>query len=312
MASAVKDEFDKVDGKQNIIRFLKDLSYADAQLSLLSKGMNPNYNRRRMGEAYALIYHMRHVFEVCTALAAIQKKYPFPVWPRVKVLDVGSGTGSVPMALAYWMLREHWIKGDQTKVEVCCIEPSLPMRETAARILSRCCSASEIGDTRYSWNHSLAHDLESASKKRVRDDEKFHVVFFSYVFSSHPERMAETVRQVGHIVHQLLRPGGIALFVSPNPRNPDREVAKKKEFIDRLTIRLRDGRFRRLELDIYDRVVHDDRRRKFQAPQSPEPIIRARNFFNTQCAEVGLDAIYDDHERLRYGIFCHYAALISP
>ena len=67
-----------------------------------------NYHEPRKGEVYALWFHLMRMDNIVSALLAVKAKMKgtaFQIKPEMRVLDIGSGTGTGVMALTFVYAR---------------------------------------------------------------------------------------------------------------------------------------------------------------------------------------------------------------
>lgn len=233
-----------------------------------------NYNMPRMGEAYALWYHMLRVENIYMALArAYGDDLPSG---RVRMLDLGSGTGAGAMALGHLVGQRSWAEGEGTVVSVSCVEGAAPMRGMANRILRHFRNTLGVSEQLFDWNHEIARIQEAAKLPSAR---KFDLILFSYTFWVMSGTMADAFRTLSVRIAHHLAPGGLVCFLTPW------KPPQKRKFIDGICEQLGERGFQRLDVEPEEEDFPSGRRR-------PHPIMNARNFYNQECRRLGLPPIF--------------------
>ena len=256
VASTIERRYAQLPHNTDKTNFLTNLQKASSELWKLSRGYNVNYALSQMGDAYALYYHMRNTERIYIALDQIMQKVSLP--SQIKVLDVGSGTGSGAMAMAFWMYEKYWNHLKNAKLDVAMAEKALPMRDVAECVLNNFRHYVELSEEEFTWNHKI-NDMLSAS--RLPDDRTFDVILFCYTFWYQESIQWEKSKNYVLNIAKHLNPGGIMLFLTPT---------KKVGFIDYLKTDVL-SHMKNVSLDI-DRIN--------VAPNStPLAIVSMRKFF---------------------------------
>ena len=269
VAASVKELYNQLDDTTKI-SFLTDLQKASDELWKLSKGFNVDYDLRRMGEAYALYYHMRNAERIYIALDQITQKLSLP--SQMKILDIGSGTCSGAMAVLFWMYQKHWGRLENAKLDFALVEKASPMREVANYILDVLRSHLNLTENEFIWNHRI-NDLLSAS--RLPSDRKFDLIRFAYTFWYQDHTQWDNPKRYVLNIAKHLNPGGIILFLTPT---------KKIDFINSLKNELLNCQMKTIRLDIDNLDIAPN--------QNPEPITQMRKFFEEQCRATSLSNIF--------------------
>lgn len=212
VADTVWAERNLAEQQGTLTLFHKELRDASEELKKLSRGGNVNYDLPRVGEAYALWYHMRRVSQIYEAL----EKFPQVATPLEKgwadtwsVLDIGAGTGAGAMGLSAW-ISQALPAGCLQRITVDCLEPSRQMISAGENIVAQMQqSGLPIGQTRW-----LQGGIGGAADYAP---DRYHLILCSTTFDYLEEN--DWDRSIGEIVgflHQCLRPGGCVVFLAPN------------------------------------------------------------------------------------------------
>ncbi|HEX6370964.1 MAG TPA: class I SAM-dependent methyltransferase [Longimicrobium sp.] len=225
--AVVNDSYADCNGPEAQRTFLRSLDQANEELFRLSRSENPDYGLPKMGEAYALWYHMRRVANVYAILSAFEedlfRSSPSGQW---RVLDVGAGTGAVSMALACWMYSRRLALADRVQTRVLCLEPEDPMVEVADFILRRVSARTGCRLPLLRRLKNL-HFLEEAGA--IPRGEVFELVIFSTTFDfvSDDAGRRSVIADVQAVLDRLL-PDGLAIFLAPR-------VPQKSMFMEELS-----------------------------------------------------------------------------
>ncbi|HEV7588024.1 MAG TPA: class I SAM-dependent methyltransferase [Longimicrobium sp.] len=200
-------------------QFYLDLRTASAELFKLGDQQNVEYSVPRMGEAYALWYHMRRVANAYDALQAFTAEIRAAFWSSKpwRVLDVGSGTGAVEMALTRWLV-DHDAEAETDPFGTCtvtCIEPSAEMAAVSRALLDR-------------FARRLDRDLDVEVHTCALEDwvpengQEFDLIVFSTTFDYLTgEARRSMKRTVTELVGRHLTDWGVVLFIVPKGEGSD-------------------------------------------------------------------------------------------
>lgn len=268
------------------LRYLRELKAANEQLLRLSAGLDVDYSLPRIGEAYALWYHMRRVANVFEAFSCFEedllRSSPSGQW---RVIDIGAGTGAGSMALAAWMCFRGFSTARSVQTRVVAIEREGAMLEAADFILRRVARAlgTELPLLRFPKGVRRLADAVHLPAYEV-----YEVALFSTTFDHLPPG-AQRNEAIGAILAVLdrLLPHGLAFFLVP-------ETESKLSFFRELQEALRSrGGWTRL--------------RKTEPASPPVPaagtvqqvIADARSFFHHEGARLGLSSAIFPPQRER-------------
>ncbi|HEX8316839.1 hypothetical protein [Longimicrobium sp.] len=210
--------------------FHQELARASQELLKLSRGENCDYDLPRMGEAYALWYHMRRVSQIYEALekfpqvaTALEKGWADP-W---RVLDIGAGTGAGAMALSSWISHAHPSDAPQ-RTAIDCLEPSGQMISTGEKIVEqKQKSGLPLAQTRW-LQGGIGAEADYAP-------DKYHLILCSTTFDYLEED--DWSRKVGEVTtffNGRLKPGGCAIFLAPNRGFDGVQQGPKVRFVEEL------------------------------------------------------------------------------
>jgi SAM-dependent methyltransferase len=212
--AVIDDSYADADTPGKQTRYLRELARANAELRGLSAGRNADYGLPRMGEAYALWYHMRRVANLYQILSGFEedlvRSSPSGQW---RILDVGSGTGAGSMAFAVWMFTRGFSLGRHVQTRVLCVEPENPMLEMADFILRRTAERTrcELPLLRMRKDERT---LNAAA--RLPAVEVFEVVLFSTTFDylDDPAQRESEIASVRTVLDRVIE-DGLAFFLVP-------------------------------------------------------------------------------------------------
>lgn len=279
---------------------LKDKSYEynASRVSSDRENNKADYSMARIGEAYALQYHLHNADNIYTALSQIRLN---PVLPaNTRILDVGSGTGSGAMAIAYWIAKNCSNLPDSVSIEG--VEPAKPMRAVASILLNDFYkSLKKTLDPAsqtfpFQWQHSTATSLDNCVQ--LPEEVVYDLALFSHTFHLHePDERKQQVVEVA----KRVKPGGVIAFLIPN-------ILDKKHFINVLGMRLeRQGNMKMLD------ITPIDKRYRNAPLRNPKSIIKVRSELNQKCQNFGIPNAFgeDPKDDPYYGWYCTLKAFIK-
>lgn len=285
VASEVRSIYAELENAVEQKRFLRQLRAADQELLKLSKGHSVDYSLDRVGEAYALKYHLSRADNVAVTLREIHNVRAFS--GQVRVLDIGSGTGCGAMALGYWALRNLDLQGED-RVHVYCVEPAVLMRRMAFKVLRPFhdrimkCLGLEPGASEppFHWHPCRAITMEEATW--LANTEQFDLILFSYTFSAQDSEVWRTTMQTVVQIVEHLSEKGVACFLTPR-------IASKQELMDRVADQLSTAGFSRQDLPVVKGL------RGATVQKRPQEVIDVRREFNEECRRLSIpDAFGED------------------
>lgn len=212
VADTVWAERNHAEQQGSLAQFHQELQAASEELKKLSRGENVSYDLPRMGEAYALWYHMRRVSQIYEAL----EKFPQVAAPLKKgwadpwrVLDIGAGTGAGVMAMSHWA---NDLDGADAvgRTVVDCLEPAAPMRTLGSAVVTQMAETGEpVVEARW-LNAGLDDDADF-------DAAGYHLILCSTTFDYLEEGTWDRdIREIVSFLHARLKPGGCVVFLAPN------------------------------------------------------------------------------------------------
>lgn len=278
--SVIRDSYADADTPGKQVRYLRELARANDALRGLSAGRNVDYGLRRMGEAYALWYHMRRVANLYQILSGFEedlvRSSPSGQW---RILDVGSGTGAGSMAFAVWMYTRGFSLGRNVQTRVLCIEPEDSMLEMADFILRR---TAERTRCVLPLMRMRRDERTLTAAARLPGIEVFEVVLFSTTFDymDDPAQRQAEIAGVRTVLDRVL-PDGLAFFLVPR-------VEAKRTLMGEIAADLvSSGAWKRLSRapDV-PRTWPDD-------GDMQQVVARTRSFLHGEGARLGLgDAVF--------------------
>ncbi|HEY7768120.1 MAG TPA: hypothetical protein VIB55_08060 [Longimicrobium sp.] len=230
VANAVWAERNQSERQGTLTPFHQELRDASEELKKLSRGVNVDYDLPRMGEAYALWYHMRRVSQMYEAL----EKFPQVATPLEKgwadpwrVLDVGAGTGAGAMGLSAWT-SQAFPPGFVQRITVDCLEPSRHMISAGENIMAQMHqSGLPIAQTRW-----LQGGIGAAADYAT---DGYHLILCSTTFDYLEERDWDgKIGEIMDFFNERLRPGGCVVFLAPNRGFDEGQQGPKVRFVEEL------------------------------------------------------------------------------
>ena len=271
----IEDSYGDFDSDVVRRRYLHELKVANEQLLRLSAGLDVDYSLPRIGEAYALWYHMRRVANVFEAFSWFEEDLlrlsPSGQW---RVIDIGAGTGAGSMALAAWMHSRSFSTARKAQTRVVTIEREGAMLEAADFILRRVARTlgNELPLLGLPKNVRRLSDVVHLPAYEV-----YEVALFSTTFD-HLTAGALRDEAIGGILAVLERllPDGLAFFLVP-------ETETKLSFFREVQESLRErGGWTRLRKDMPAGL-------QVPAPGTvQQEIAKARSYFHRQGLQLGL------------------------
>ena len=220
----VANQYNKLATDKDRRQFCVDI--ASAEHLNRPKDGNVQYGHTHLGWSYALKYHLQRTDNICVALDYLYRNHgkPQPM-PVMRVLDIGSGTGSGAMATGYWASKKFDVLPE--KIEIICIEPSSSMRDAGEKMLAdfygclgyACLHQTDVVPFSYKYSNNFKTLAACATLVgKLSDDEKFDLILFSYTFDIQTQGSNGWVASRNNVVKvaDLLRPGGIVVFLTPN------------------------------------------------------------------------------------------------
>ncbi len=276
IASELRDRYEKTKGDLQKADFLAGIQAAKTELLNLNSGGRADYCLPFMGEAYAIYYHMQRADNILTALSRISRTHALP--SDLKVLDVGSGTGSGATAICAFLSEEATPL--RRTVTVYGVEKAEPMSKMAAsllRHLQRLVKTNSIG---------LIYYQVSSTQVAVSrlEDGIFDLILFSYTFDIYsPEDRHKVMQRVLELIRKL-RHDGIVVLITPKP-NPAKAVAVKADFISELIHFLKASGMESKAIPIRRGLISGQEKR-------PAILRSVCEFFNDECQRLGLPPTY--------------------
>lgn len=230
VADAVWTNRNEAEQQKCLPSFHQELACASQELLKLSRGENCDYSLPRMGEAYALWYHMRRVSQIYEALEKFPRVATPLTWdnrPPWRVLDVGAGTGAGAMAVSRWVSDVHGSAAvDRTMVD--CLEPAAPMVSMGNKILTQMADAGlPVANTRW-LNAGLGDDADFAGAG-------YHLVLFSTTFDYLEDGTWEgEIPKIVDFLDRCLIAGGSVIFLAPNRGFDGVQQGPKVRFVEEL------------------------------------------------------------------------------
>jgi SAM-dependent methyltransferase len=339
VASVVKKRYEALASDDARRRFLWELRRADWTLSRLAREIDRDpraprvsYAASRTGEAYALRHHLSRADNAVVVLrefdplvrairAGLVRRLAYLLfksvglrWPHradrcVRMLDIGSGTGSGAMAL-WFDAHTFRVSYGLTNLHVTAagVEPATPMRAMADAILDalreRLAEAEQLdADTAratYACEYAPARSLEELV--HVPAPREFDIILFCYTFG--PEHVLDpgpTLQHVRQIARRLCA-GGRLLFLTPE------RPAEKLEFMNRIAHELRSAGMRHWKSRLRGYHPHDWWRASSLAlSKNPPRVIETRLFLNRECQRMRMGYVYGDDSRFGYPYYGLYA-----
>ncbi|HEX2079705.1 MAG TPA: class I SAM-dependent methyltransferase [Longimicrobium sp.] len=233
VSEVVLDSCRSAEQAGRLAEFYTNLRIAADELYNLGARENVDYGLERIGEAYALWYHMRRVASVYQALETLREDLKRALWDdrEWRVLDVGSGTCAAAMAIMRWLADNEEGADLVSTCSVLAIEPSHSMRRIGDGIVARFGTAIGREFDRYDV---LPHTLQEAP---IDGERKFDLIIFSTTFDFLTGRAREEMmKSVVRLVEQHLAVWGTVLFIVP-VGGPDEN--SKWDFVQELGDRVR-------------------------------------------------------------------------
>jgi SAM-dependent methyltransferase len=335
VASVVRRRYEELADTGARRRFLQEIQRADWDLRLLARGIDlnrpapeVNYATSRMGEAYALRYHLPHADNAAVLMDEFsflaratgagyfrRLGYLLGQWlpirrlhradRRVRMLDIGAGTGAGAMAL-WFDAHAFRVSYGVTDLQVTAVgvEPAKPMRAMADDILGvlqeRLADAegldAETARAVYAWEYAPADNLQELYRLPV--ERNFDLILFSYTFGpEHIKNSEHTLADVRGIAGRL-HCGGSLLFLTP------KRPVEKIKLMERIAQTLRDAGMRHRISRLSGYRPHSWWRVSSLSPQRyPSRVTEARRFFEQECQEVGMASGYGENPRPYYGLY---------
>jgi SAM-dependent methyltransferase len=296
IVSEIQGRYVKLSDDLQKADFLSGIYRAKSEMLKLNAGGNVDYCLPYMGEAYAIYYHMLRADNIFLALSAISSAHQLPA--RIKLLDIGSGTGSGTTAVCYW-LGANVDSSIRKSVEVYGVERSEPMSKMAGSLIRHL--RQRIRNTQTNVLHYQLSNTQIAIDRLGNGI--FDLVLFSYTFDVYEsDKQAEVMSRVLQLT-QKLRQNGVALFLSPNPI---KTVSPKVEFMETLITYMKSNGMKLIPIKL--------RRSAFACDEKRSVVLRGIcEFLNSECQRLGLPIIYEKQDDFPwYGFYGRCSALTWP
>lgn len=230
VADAVWAERDHAEQQGVLQQFHEELHAASEELKKLSRGENVDYDLPRMGEAYALWYHMRRVSQMYEVLekfpqiaTSLERGWASP-W---RVLDVGAGTGAGMMGLSAWVSQT--LPPDALhRVSFDCLEPSRQMISAGENIIGKMQKVGiTIAQTRW-----LQGGIGATGDHAL---DKYDLMLCSTTFDYLEDSAWDpNIDEIKRFLASHLKPGGCVVFLVPNRGFANGQQGPKVRFVERL------------------------------------------------------------------------------
>lgn len=292
IVSEVRKRYESLSNDLQKAEFLNGLHKAKDEMHELKTGGNINYCLPYIGEAYVIYYHMPRADNIFLALSEIGKSHQFP--NNIKVLDIGSGTGSGATAICYWLSSNNKQPIHQT-ADLYAVERAKPMSRMAGSLIKPL--QQQMSKNKVNLVH---HHLSSTQTAIDRLGEgKFDLVLFSYTFDVYEsDKQPEVMARILNLVKKL-RQNGVAVFLTPKPNT----ASAKVEFTQALIEFLKANGMKSIPCSIS--------RGKYSCKEKRSAILRVLcKFFNNECHRLGLPIIYSKQDDFPwYGFYGQCNAL---
>lgn len=280
VADVVLEQYSRRKTAKTQAQYLGYLHDAAKELYLLGDGRRVNYDLPCIGTAYALWYHMRRSENIVHALEDTHRVTPLPT--TLKILDVGSGTGSAIIGALYWAALHKQQVGRELNIEIYGVEPSTGMRSVADRIMQRV--HRDYGTYQISFRTHPAPTLTDL--RRMPLEPTFDVILYSYTFdpikpSEHSDVWADTLS-----VANALKQDGRMLFLTP-------QVDAKLNFRDSLVQQFRRKGYGRRSLN---------RNRNVSSAREQPMIGRVRDLLHADATVAGIPNLFGATRKPTYQI----------
>lgn len=277
IALELRDRYESIKDNLQKADFLSGIYAAKNEMLKLNSGGNVDYCLPFMGEAYAIYYHMQRTDNIFLALTRINKSRT--ISSNLKVLDIGSGTGSGATAVCYFLSQISEVSPRQT-VTVYGVERAEPMSKMAGTLIHHL--------RRQMKMHSLNLLYYQLSNTQLAVDRlgdgKFDLIIFSYTFDIYDSDDQPKVMSKVLELTKKLRQDGIALLITPKP-NSAKVVAAKASFTQDVVSFLQTNGMVSKSIPIGRGVYSGSEKRS--------AILKTVcDFFNNECQRLGLPLIY--------------------
>lgn len=239
--------------------FANDFPASYGQFKKL-KTQDANYNLSFAGLAYTFKFHLSRADQVATALKFTHEQKNFIPSQKLRILDVGSGTGAGMMGLMlWWTLTQNAALPVDTRIY--CTEPSEEMRNIHTTLVPAFQEFLKLkAGVESPTPHILRNDLIECAAycEKYAHKKVFDLVLFSHTFwIQDRNNWNQTLSAIKHIV-KLTKETGVVIFITPNI------PSKKRDFVDFAKAQLIAEGMQNIPVDIL-RTPHPD---KFPCPSS--------------------------------------------
>jgi len=321
----IKAEYEQLSDAERKV-YLRDLKEADTRRL-------ENYSGRRKGETYALWHHLLRMENTASAIRILQDLFNandqyrrLKIKSKIRILDVGSGTGSGIMALTFVYAKTR--TNGTMNFYFTLIEPFL--NSVGDRILEKYADLfweKSDANAQFTCEHweGVRNFQECAS---AESEEPFNLILFSHTFDK--ERPEDWLILQGHIkkiADKHLAPDGIVIFLTP--QDPPEKISQVKSLVE--TLKYSGYEHIEFDPDGFSDNKKKERYKKYNLYQNktysssehslgfgqrnPKSLVEIREWFVAEGNRLGIQNVFDLDEQNGipyYSFTCRIDCIFKP